>query len=132
MPSEGSMPSEITGEKAERTNAKSISLQTCIRPFWITVSVTGSRLDMAAMTRTAPASMRYDRCRIPHHVGGAARLAHSSRRQPSQVVSWLAHGAYDQPRSGLPSGGVAGASTDFPFEACTAETRTVVGHALWL
>jgi hypothetical protein len=35
------MPSEITGEKAERTKAKSISLQTWIRPFWMTVSVTG-------------------------------------------------------------------------------------------
>ena len=50
------MPSEITGEKAERTKAKSISLQTWIRPFWMTVSVTGSRLDMAAMTSTAPGS----------------------------------------------------------------------------
>src|SRR6478735_10405151 len=37
------MPSEITGEKAERTKARSISLQTWIRPFWMTVSVTGSR-----------------------------------------------------------------------------------------
>ena len=41
------MPSEITGEKAERTKARSISLQTWIRPFWMTVSVTGSRFDMA-------------------------------------------------------------------------------------
>src|SRR5512136_2138520 len=46
MPSERSMPSEITGEKAERTNARSISLQTWIRPFWMTVRVTGSRFDM--------------------------------------------------------------------------------------
>src|SRR5215468_2672441 len=130
MPSERSMPSEITGEKAERTNAKSISLQTCIRPFWITVSVTGSRLDMAAMTSTAPASMRYDRCPIPHHVGSAARLAHSSRRQPSQVVSWLAHGAYDQPRSGLSSGGVAVTSTYFPSQPCTADTGTLSGPQL--
>ena len=41
------MPSEITGEKAARTKARSISLQTWIRPFWMTVSVTGSRFDMA-------------------------------------------------------------------------------------
>ena len=40
------MPSEITGEKAARTKARSISLQTWIRPFWMTVSVTGSRFDM--------------------------------------------------------------------------------------
>src|ERR1043166_5472732 len=45
MPSERSMPSEITGEKAERTKAGSISLQTWIRPFWMTVRVTGSRFD---------------------------------------------------------------------------------------
>src|SRR5712691_3451906 len=68
MPSERSMPSEITGEKAERTKAKSISLQTWIRPFWMTVSVTGSRLDMAAMTSTAPASLRYDRTPISHPI----------------------------------------------------------------
>src|ERR1044072_5974012 len=46
MPSERSMPSEITGEKAARTKARSISLQTWIRPFWMTVKVTGSRFDM--------------------------------------------------------------------------------------
>src|SRR5471030_3124221 len=34
MPSERSMPSEITGEKAERTKARSISLQTWIRPHF--------------------------------------------------------------------------------------------------
>src|SRR5512134_2095697 len=42
MPSERSMPSEITGLKAERQKARSISLQTCCRPFWITLSVIGS------------------------------------------------------------------------------------------
>src|SRR5579872_3671773 len=46
MPSERSMPSEMIGEKAERTNARSISLQTWIRPFWMTVKVTGSRFDI--------------------------------------------------------------------------------------
>ena len=43
------MPSEITGEKAARTKARSISLQTWIRPFWMTVSVTGSRFDMVRL-----------------------------------------------------------------------------------
>ena len=42
------MPSEITGEKAERTKARSISLQTWIRPFWMTVRVTGSRFDVGS------------------------------------------------------------------------------------
>ena len=60
------MPSEITGEKAERTKARSISLQTWIRPFWMTVNVTGSRFDMAAMTSTAPGFLRYDRRPISH------------------------------------------------------------------
>ncbi len=35
------MPSEITGEKAARTKARSISLQTWIRPFWMTVKRDG-------------------------------------------------------------------------------------------
>src|SRR5215204_6115204 len=47
MPSDRSMPSEITGEKAARTKARSISLQTWIRPFWMTVRVTGSRFDVS-------------------------------------------------------------------------------------
>ena len=59
------MPSEITGEKAARTKARSISLQTWIRPFWMTVRVTGSRLDMAAMTSTAPGVLRYNRACSP-------------------------------------------------------------------
>jgi len=33
MPSERSSASEITGENAERTNAKSISLQTWLSPL---------------------------------------------------------------------------------------------------
>src|SRR6185295_15401600 len=48
MPSDRSMPSEITGENAERTKARSISLQTWIRPFWMTVNVTGSRFDVGS------------------------------------------------------------------------------------
>ena len=42
MPSERSSASEITGLNAARTNARSISLQTCCSPFWITARVTGS------------------------------------------------------------------------------------------
>src|SRR5215831_18361781 len=42
MPSERSKPSEMTGEKAARSNVRSISLATCCRPFCTTTSVTGS------------------------------------------------------------------------------------------
>src|SRR5262245_38524667 len=42
------MPSEITGLNAARQNARSISLQTCCKPFWITASVIGSRMLVAA------------------------------------------------------------------------------------
>src|SRR6516162_2115922 len=42
MPSERSSASAITGLNALRTNARSISLQTCIRPFCNTERVTGS------------------------------------------------------------------------------------------
>src|SRR5215813_5517699 len=56
------MPSEITGENAERTNARSISLQTWIRPFWMTVKVTGSRFEavsgMASAYRVIPSVAR--------------------------------------------------------------------------
>src|SRR4026208_35958 len=41
------MPSEITGLNAARQNARSISLQTCCRPFWITARVIGSRRSVA-------------------------------------------------------------------------------------
>src|SRR3954466_8945422 len=75
MPSERSMPSEITGEKAERTKARSISLQTWIRPFWMTVSVTGSRLDMAPAYHTGRAVLTLAGARI---AGGL--LARSLRR----------------------------------------------------
>src|SRR3954468_23991208 len=42
MPSERSSASAITGLNALRTKARSISLQTCIRPFCRTESVIGS------------------------------------------------------------------------------------------
>src|SRR5947209_20260166 len=42
MPSERSSASAMTGLNALRTNARSISLQTCIRPFCSTESVIGS------------------------------------------------------------------------------------------
>src|ERR1039458_7186023 len=44
MPSERSIASEITGENAARQNARSISLQAWLRPFWITTRVMGSML----------------------------------------------------------------------------------------
>src|SRR5579872_5772799 len=44
MPSERSRPSAMTGLNAARTNAKSISLQTCCNPFWMTARLTGSSL----------------------------------------------------------------------------------------
>src|SRR6478752_7646109 len=47
MPSERSSASAITGEKALRTNARSISLQTCIRPFCSTERVIGSGVSMS-------------------------------------------------------------------------------------
>ena len=42
MPFERSNPSEITGEKDVFSCTRSISLQTCFRPFSMTASVTGS------------------------------------------------------------------------------------------
>src|SRR5687767_5292688 len=42
MASERSSASLITGENAERTKARSISLQTCCSPFWMTARVIGS------------------------------------------------------------------------------------------
>src|SRR5450631_3007202 len=47
MPSERSSASAITGLKALRTNARSISLQTCIRPFCRTERVIASGVSTA-------------------------------------------------------------------------------------
>jgi hypothetical protein len=44
MPDERSSASAMTGEKAERVKAMSISLQTWLRPAWITANVMGSTL----------------------------------------------------------------------------------------
>ena len=44
MPSERSSASAITGEKAAREKARSISSQTCCRPAWMTPRVMGSRV----------------------------------------------------------------------------------------
>src|SRR5438067_6939282 len=52
MPSERSKPSEMTGEKAARSNVRSISLATCCRPFWTTTSVTGSIVVTADASRS--------------------------------------------------------------------------------
>src|SRR6187551_3825468 len=84
MPSERSMPSEITGEKAERTKARSISLQTWIRPFWMTVRVTGSRFDMLHayhISRVIPSEARDDRLALgARHSSGASWGAPATRR----------------------------------------------------
>src|SRR4029079_3643766 len=52
MPSERSSASAMTGLNALRTKARSISLQTCIRPFCRTESVIGSTV-MFAILRLA-------------------------------------------------------------------------------
>src|SRR5207244_1016388 len=65
MPSERSKPSEMTGEKAARSNVRSISLATCCSPFWTTTSVTGS----IASGITADASGSRAGHRV--HLGGA-------------------------------------------------------------
>ena len=69
MPDERSSASAITGEKAEREKAMSISLQTWPRLAWITASVMGSmalmrppptamrRLPMSSTVATAPGSI---------------------------------------------------------------------------
>ena len=44
MPSERSSASAMTGEKAAREKARSISSQTCCRPAWMTPRVMGSRV----------------------------------------------------------------------------------------
>src|ERR671919_2041484 len=67
MPSERSSASLITGENAERTNARSISLQTCCSPFWMTARVIGST-----------GSFSYGDDEISHRVdlGAVPRLEH--------------------------------------------------------
>src|SRR3989304_7044542 len=61
MPSERSMPSEITGENAARQNARSISAQTCCRPVWITARVMGARGEVCAVSIESIV-----RCRLRH------------------------------------------------------------------
>src|SRR5215216_3318121 len=51
MPDERSSASAITGEKAEREKAMSISLQTWPRLAWMTASVIGSRVLMPGLRR---------------------------------------------------------------------------------
>src|SRR5512135_1469744 len=97
MPSERSMPSEITGEKAERTKARSISLQTWIRPFWMTVSVTGSRLDMApSVSQFGVASQKALHDAPVEDFVGAVGHVDDPERVPGMVQADLvgeAHGA---------------------------------------
>src|SRR6185295_13285927 len=71
MPSERSKPSEMTGEKAARSNVRSISLATCCRPFCTTTRVTGS---IAAMALARDAQLR---AQVGQHaVAGAGLPAH--------------------------------------------------------
>src|SRR5215210_5034303 len=72
MPSERSSASAMTGEKAEREKATSISLQTCCRPAWITARVSGSRL-MAPLWGIPPREGRAET--------GASALARVGRNQ---------------------------------------------------
>src|SRR5512147_2086997 len=75
MPSERSIVSEITGLNAARQNARSISLHTCCRPFWITARVTGSIvLAVASITAPPRRSHRHDQVAEPVALHGAARL----------------------------------------------------------
>src|SRR5215475_13036180 len=101
MPSERSMPSEITGEKAERTKARSISLQTWIRPFWMTVRVTGSRFK--AVSDMAPCLSQFgitfqqalDHRAVEDFVGTVGDVD-DAKRMPGVVQAELvgkAHGA---------------------------------------
>ena len=53
MPSERSLASAITGLKAAREKAKSISLQTWTRPFSMTARVMGSRVKAGSGTPAA-------------------------------------------------------------------------------
>src|SRR5207302_14573 len=101
MPSERSMPSEMTGEKAARTKARSISLQTWTRPFWMTVSVTGSRLDMAAMT-----SAGYDQMEplaVPFDWKRVAVCAKTKRHIPDGICSSTTPGGVRYKRRRIPT-----------------------------
>src|SRR6187431_1995412 len=71
MPSERSSASAITGLKALRTNARSISLQTCIRPFCRTERVMGS----TTMCHCA-SSNRHDQIPDRIHLDAIAGLDH--------------------------------------------------------
>src|SRR5512146_423199 len=97
MPSERSMPSEITGEKAERTKARSISLQTWIRPFWMTVRVMGSRFDMAlCLSQFRVAFQQALDDRAVQDLVGAVRDIDDAQAVPGVVQAELvgeAHGA---------------------------------------
>ena len=85
MPSERSSASAITGLKALRTNARSISLQTCIRPFCRTERVMGSTVMLAdcaaALCRCVLRRARgHPAARTSAHVHRSARLRRRSPR----------------------------------------------------
>src|SRR5918996_4691422 len=84
MPSERSIASEITGLKAERQNARSISLQTWTRPLWITASVTGSSACIAFRPRLRQIGAAVDR--QDHAVGVARRIAREIADRADHLV----------------------------------------------
>src|SRR3989304_9537240 len=118
MPSERSMPSEITGENAARQNARSISAQTCCRPFWITARVMGSRGEVCAV-----AIESIVRCRLRHSTrrtenlrpvdAGLAfpvdRVGHAHlgvmRCHQVRAMAWALHPAVADPLRGGRTGG---------------------------
>src|SRR5690349_23465205 len=115
MPSERSMPSEITGEKAERTKARSISLQTWIRPFWMTVRVTGSRFEIDSdmgpcLSQFGVAFQQSLHDRAVENLVGAVGDIDDAQRMPGMVQAKLVgeahgamglHGAVDRPVADL-------------------------------
>src|SRR5919106_3316114 len=84
MPSERSIASEITGLKAERQKARSISLQTWTRPLWITASVTGSSACIAFRPRLRQIGAAVDR--QDHAVGVARRIAREVADRADDLV----------------------------------------------
>ena len=76
MPSERSSASAITGLNALRTNARSISLQTCIRPFCSTERVIGSSASCSRRRHSVPVQTLTIRLPIGSTSTRCARLDH--------------------------------------------------------
>ena len=78
---ERSSASAMTGEKAERVKAMSISLQTCCRPAWITASVMASSGAHGVVPRRP--SMR----RLPIGIDGARAAPGSMHRRRVELLT---------------------------------------------